>query len=53
VITRFDGRSISSPTKLTSLVRRLKPDARASLSYADRLGQTHTATVTLESGPPQ
>ncbi|HEX4733470.1 MAG TPA: trypsin-like peptidase domain-containing protein [Thermoleophilaceae bacterium] len=53
VITTFDGRSTSSPTKLTSLVTRLKPGARVSLSYADQLGQTHTATVVLASGPPQ
>jgi S1-C subfamily serine protease len=53
VITTFDGHSISSPTKLTSLVTRLKPGARVSLSYADHLGQTHTGTVVLESGPPQ
>jgi S1-C subfamily serine protease len=53
VITRFDGRSISSPTSLTSLVTSLKPGARVSLGYADQLGQAHTATVTLASGPPQ
>jgi S1-C subfamily serine protease len=53
VITRFDGHSISSPAKLTAAVTSLKPGARVSLSYADRLGQAHTATVTLASGPPQ
>jgi S1-C subfamily serine protease len=52
-ITRFDGHSISSPTTLTALVTRLKPGARVSLAYADRLGRAHTATVILASGPSQ
>ncbi len=52
-ITRFAGKSISSPTKLSSAVTRLKPHARVSLRYLDRFGQAHSATITLASGPAQ
>jgi S1-C subfamily serine protease len=53
VITRFDGHSIAAPTKLSSLVTPLKPGARVSLRFTDQFGRTHTATLTLASGPPQ
>jgi S1-C subfamily serine protease len=53
LITRFDGRTISSPTKLGSIVSRLEPRARVSLRYVDQYGQTHSVRVTLASGPPQ
>lgn len=53
LITSFDGHSVSSPAQLTALMTREKPHARVSLTYMDQLGQTHTVTLTLASGPPQ
>lgn len=53
LITRLDGRTISSPTKLGSVVGRLEPRARVLLRYVDQYGQTHSVRVTLVSGPPQ
>jgi S1-C subfamily serine protease len=53
VIGEFDGHSISSPAKLTSIVASEKPGAHVSLTYTDQAGATHTVSLKLASGPPQ
>jgi S1-C subfamily serine protease len=52
-ITRFNGKSISSPSKLSSAVTQRKPHAHVSLRYLDQFGRAHTAKITLASGPAQ
>jgi S1-C subfamily serine protease len=47
------GRKVSTPTELGSLILSRKPGAQVSVKYTDRSGATHTADVTLASGPPQ
>jgi S1-C subfamily serine protease len=53
IIASFGGRPLSSPTTLTSLVLAQTPGTHVSVTYLDRAGGTHVATVTLGSGPPQ
>jgi S1-C subfamily serine protease len=53
VITAIDGRTISSPSVIPSIVLAKKPGARITVVYVDQFGVSHTATVTLGSGPPQ
>lgn len=51
VITSFDGQSITSPTTLSHLLLPHHPGDKVSMSWTDTSGQSHTATVTLGSGP--
>jgi len=51
-VTSFDGQSISDPTSLSSLLVPHHPGDKVQISWTDSSGQTHTATVTLASGPP-
>jgi S1-C subfamily serine protease len=53
VITAIDGKSISSAGAIPSIVLAKKPGAKITVAYADQFGVSHTATVTLGSGPPQ
>jgi S1-C subfamily serine protease len=53
VITSVAGRRISSTTAIANLLLPRKPGARIAVTYVDPYGATHTATVTLASGPPQ
>ena len=54
LITRLDGRAVSSPATLRSAILRAKPGASVSVTYVDATtGTTQSATVTLTSGPPQ
>jgi S1-C subfamily serine protease len=53
VITSFDGQSISSDTQLTDIILTLHPGNSVVLKWTDTNGQSHTATVTLGSGPAQ
>jgi S1-C subfamily serine protease len=52
-ITSFDGHAITSSTTLGSIMATEKPGAHVSVTYLDPAGASHTATVTLGSGPPQ
>lgn len=52
-ITSFAGQPITSPSVLTKLLTQYKPGQSAQISWTDSSGQTHTATVTLGSGPAQ
>jgi S1-C subfamily serine protease len=53
VITAINGRTISSPATVSAIVLTKKPGAKVTVSYADQFGASHTASVTLGSGPPQ
>ena len=53
VITAIDGRTITSPTTVSSLIVTMKPGAKITVTYMDQDGGRHTVRVTLGSGPPQ
>jgi S1-C subfamily serine protease len=53
VITAIDGRTITSPTTVSSLIVTMKPGAKITVTYADQDGGRHAVRVTLGSGPPQ
>ncbi len=50
-ITAVNGQSISSASDLSTTLEGFKPGQQITLSWADGFGQTHSATVTLGSGP--
>jgi S1-C subfamily serine protease len=51
VITSFDGQSVDSPTSLSHLLLPHHPGDKVPMTWTDTSGQSHTATVTLGSGP--
>jgi S1-C subfamily serine protease len=53
VITAISGHTVSSPAAVSALVLTKKPGARITVAYVDLSGASHTASVTLGSGPPQ
>jgi S1-C subfamily serine protease len=53
VITSLGGKSITSADGLTSAMATYHPGDKVQIGWTDANGQTHTATVTLSSGPPQ
>jgi S1-C subfamily serine protease len=53
VITAIDGHAISSSSVITSVILTKKPGATVTISHTDRLGASHSTTVTLASGPAQ
>ena len=53
LLTALDGQSVSSPEKLVSALLVHHPGDKVTLTWSDASGQSHTATVTLASGPPQ
>ena len=53
VLTALDGRAIASPAKLVSALLVHHPGDKVTLKWSDASGETHTATITLGSGPPQ
>ncbi len=50
-ITSFDGSSVSTPDALTALTQKHHPGDKVSIGWTDSSGQTHTATITLATGP--
>jgi S1-C subfamily serine protease len=50
-ITAFNGQTITSATALTHAKDGLKPGAQVSITWVDGSGNSHTATITLTSGP--
>jgi S1-C subfamily serine protease len=52
-ITSIDGRTVSSPGRLTTLLLTKHPGDQVSVDYTDRFGTSHTVTVALGGGPPQ
>jgi len=53
VITAIDGRTVASPSAVTSALLTEKPGARVSVAYTDPYGTSRTTTVTLADGPAQ
>jgi S1-C subfamily serine protease len=53
VITSVNGESVTTPTKLTTLLEPDHPGDTITLGWTDTSGQTHTAKIQLSSGPPQ
>jgi S1-C subfamily serine protease len=53
VITSFAGQPILTPTQLTNALLAYTPGKTATLGWVDQYGTSHSATVTLASGPPQ
>jgi S1-C subfamily serine protease len=53
VITAISGHTVSSPAAVSALVLTKKPGAKVTVAYVDQSGASHTASVTLGSGPPQ
>lgn len=53
VITAIDGHTVAAPTALGTILLNEKAGAHVSVAYQDTSGASHTATVTLASGPPQ
>ncbi|MGA8725974.1 MAG: trypsin-like peptidase domain-containing protein [Acidimicrobiales bacterium] len=52
VITGFNGHTISTPDDLSNLMASEHPGQSVQLQWTDQSGQTHTASITLGSGPP-
>jgi S1-C subfamily serine protease len=50
-ITAIDGQAIDSPDSLTSVLRNHHPGDSVKVTWSDQEGQSHTADVTLASGP--
>jgi S1-C subfamily serine protease len=53
LITRIDGRAVSSADQLTTLLLRHKAGESVTLHWIDRLGGSHTKSVKTVAGPPQ
>jgi len=51
VITSIDGKSVSSAQSLATTIAGHHPGDRITLSWTDASGQSHTATITLATGP--
>jgi S1-C subfamily serine protease len=51
VIVSVNGQSVSTPTELTTMLEALYPGDAIQLGWDDAGGQSHTASVTLVSGP--
>jgi S1-C subfamily serine protease len=52
VITSFGGRTIDSPNALTTQVAGHHPGDSVQVQWTDDTGASHSASVTLASGPP-
>jgi S1-C subfamily serine protease len=51
VITSAAGQTISSSSDLTSVLEQRRPGEQVTITWTDPSGQSHSATVTLGSGP--
>ena len=51
VITSLDGQSVSTGTDIQKILVGHHPGDKVSIGWTDAYGQSHTATVTLASGP--
>ena len=50
-ITSLNGQTVSSATGLSTAMESYKPGQSVTIGWVDSAGQSHTATVTLGSGP--
>jgi len=51
VVTALDGKSVSSGTNITEILVGHHPGDKVSIAWTDASGQSHTATITLGTGP--
>jgi S1-C subfamily serine protease len=51
VVTALDGKSVTSGTDITKILVGHHPGDKVSISWTDTSGQSHTATLTLGTGP--
>jgi S1-C subfamily serine protease len=51
-ITGIDGKTVTSPTDISSALVSHHPGDRVSVTWTDSTGTSQTATLTLASGPP-
>jgi len=52
VITAVDGKSVSSPDRVTTLLLHMNPGKTIRLSWLDEFGTRHGGTAKLVAGPP-
>jgi S1-C subfamily serine protease len=50
-VTSLNGQTVSSSTDIQNIMVGLHPGDKVSIGWTDSSGQSHTATVTLASGP--
>jgi S1-C subfamily serine protease len=50
-ITAVDGKQVTTASSLRTLLREHKPGDKVSVTWTDLAGASHTATVTLATGP--
>jgi S1-C subfamily serine protease len=50
-IQTLAGTQITSPSELQTVIERYHPGDKVTVTWTDQLGQTHSATVTLTTGP--
>jgi len=53
VIVALNSHKVTSPTTLTALILKQPPGTKIRIRWIDSSGTSHTATVTLASGPAQ
>jgi len=51
VVTSLNGQTVSSSSDIQNILAGLHPGDKVSIGWTDATGQSHTATVTLASGP--
>jgi S1-C subfamily serine protease len=51
VITSVNGKTVNAPDDLTSALRGHHPGDKVTIGWTDQSGQSHTATITLTTGP--
>ena len=51
VVTALDGKSVTSGTDITEILVGHHPGDKVSITWTDTAGQSHTATLTLGTGP--
>ena len=50
-VTALDGKSVSSGTDIQDILIGHHPGDKVSIAWTDASGQSHTATITLGTGP--
>ena len=53
VITRVNGRAVSSATAVVAELLMKHPGDKVTVTWVDQSTGSHSASVTLASGPPQ
>jgi S1-C subfamily serine protease len=51
VVTSLNGKSVTTGTDITNILVGEHPGDKVSIGWTDTSGQSHTATLTLGTGP--